>query len=144
MEDQAEFVRWWGETVADRGRPKKVSGRKLLSVEDAENATGITKLQTHKWRRRLKEPEKYRAMLFGAAYQKAMAGNDTTATKWTGDPESYTPAKYTDAAREVMGGIDLDPASNAFAPKTVIPERPDQVFVQWGLRPDQAFPRHRV
>ena len=30
------------------------------------------------------------------------------------------------------------------APETVIPERPDQVFVQWGLRPDQAFPRHRV
>ena len=30
------------------------------------------------------------------------------------------------------------------APETVTPERPDQVFVQWGLRPDQAFPRHRV
>ena len=29
-------------------------------------------------------------------------------------------------------------------PETVIPERPNQVFVQWGLRPDQAFPRHRV
>jgi transposase InsO family protein len=30
------------------------------------------------------------------------------------------------------------------APETVIPGRPDQVFVQWGLRPNQAFPRHRV
>ncbi len=30
------------------------------------------------------------------------------------------------------------------APRTVIPGRPDQVFVQWGLRPDKAFPRHRV
>ncbi|HJN23864.1 MAG TPA: integrase core domain-containing protein, partial [Rhodospirillales bacterium] len=30
------------------------------------------------------------------------------------------------------------------APETVIPGRPDQVFVQRGLRPDQAFPQHRV
>ena len=30
------------------------------------------------------------------------------------------------------------------APQAVIPESPDQVFVQWGLRPDQTFPRHQV
>lgn len=37
----------------------------------------------------------------------------------TGDQESYTPAKYIEAAREVMGSIDLDPASNDLAQKTV-------------------------
>ena len=34
---------------------------------------GLDRDTIHRWRRRLKEPEKYRAMLYGAAHAKAMA-----------------------------------------------------------------------
>ena len=37
----------------------------------------------------------------------------------TGDEESYTPEEYIQAARLVMGSIDLDPASNDLAQKTI-------------------------
>jgi hypothetical protein len=40
-------------------------------------------------------------------------------TEGTGEFERYTPAKYIEAAREVLGRIDLDPASSKQAQKVV-------------------------
>ena len=155
MEDQTEFVRWWEEKVTPGQSPgrsgkKSNADQRLISKDEAETLTDITQQQTSKWRRRLKEPEKYQAMLYGAAYHKAMAEtNNTTASKWTGDPESYTPTKYIEAVREVMGGIDLDPASNTYAQKTVkaegwYDEDEDGLLQEWKgrvfLNPPYAYP----
>ena len=41
----------------------------------------------------------------------------------TGVPEWYTPAKYVEAARSVLGEIDLDPASSKTAQETVRAKR---------------------
>jgi phage N-6-adenine-methyltransferase len=46
-------------------------------------------------------------------------GHNVRGTQGTGDNEWYTPEKYIAMVREVLGAIDLDPASCAYAQKTV-------------------------
>lgn len=127
LDDQSAFVTWWTENVTARlqsGSKLCADQRTTLTLEKAEELTGIKHQQVSKWRQRLKDRVAYRKMLFGVAYTKAMAEkSNIIASKWMGDPDSYTPAKYIDAARLVMGSVDLDPASNATAQETVVADR---------------------
>jgi hypothetical protein len=52
-----------------------------------------------------------------------------------GDCHYYTPSKYVEMAREVMGSIDLDPASDAIANETVKAAHFYDIRKN-GLRPD--------
>jgi hypothetical protein len=92
-------------TLADIGIDKKTSS---LAQKLAEMA--------------VKSPAKFEAVREGSnSIARAIkeVETNTIATLHTGDEESYTPSKYIEAARRVLGRIDLDPASNPVAQKTV-------------------------
>lgn len=128
LDDQEEFVRWWDERVRPHGVRADVAEPGHLAAPVAEELTGITKQQVSRWRKRLVDRPAYRAALYEHAYRKAMnlnkdgdASNDTShKTAFTGAQEWFTPEEYILMARTVLGDIDLDPASNEIAQRTVL------------------------
>lgn len=120
IEEQIEFVGWWKDNVRSDGRPSKTgAGPRQFPRDEAEELTGITHQQVSKWRKRLADRDKYRATLYGVAWKKAMAELDNHRAQGTGENEWYTPLQYLEAARHVLGGIDVDPATSAQAQETV-------------------------
>lgn len=122
IDEQQDFVRWWDENVRGDGRPGKTVSRPdtVLSADEAERRTGFDKLQVSRMRKRVSDPDRYRAQLAAAAWKKAFPDSaETIALKHTGDEESYTPTKYLESARKVLGHFDLDPASNPMAQQNV-------------------------
>lgn len=112
IEQQEEFVGWWRENVQPKARPKSVPDRAHFSVDQAEKTTGITKRQVSRWRKGIGNKPKYRERLLLAAYRKAeLVPPENHRAEGTGENEWYTPSQYIEAARKVMGGIDLDPAT---------------------------------
>jgi ParB family chromosome partitioning protein len=121
---RAAFVRAWVEK--GKGGPK--TGRELAQLSMREFATlGIHGLSTkdavrhywNAWEATRRPVPQVGAIVALPEDPFPEWGSNTIATKWTGDQESYTPAKYIEAGRLVMGSIDLDPASCKLAQKTV-------------------------
>lgn len=91
---------------------------------------GISRKEMHDFRR-IKEVEQAEPGFIGkVAHALAEQGLEpskraigieinTRLSSYSGDNEWYTPARYVEMAREVMGAIETDPASNATAQQTV-------------------------
>ena len=119
IEDQAEFVRWWTDNVRPAGQGI-ISDRKYYSVGEAVELTGITPVQVSRWRKHLKNKVKYKEQLMASARRTADLQPATNhRAEGTGENEWHTPAKYIEAARKVLGGIDVDPASSDAAQATI-------------------------
>jgi len=123
LDQQSRFVGWWDTTITPGqgpGRGKTSAERGVFSMRDAESQTGITHQQVSRWNKSLEKPDQYREKLRLAAYRKAgLEPEENHRAEGTGENEWFTPSQYIEAAREVMDGIDLDPASHEVAQATV-------------------------
>lgn len=75
----------------------------------------IARLDEKKQRDILKHKDVEMGVLIEVSNNDMSERRKTIALLHTGDYESYTPTNYIEAAREVMGSIDTDPASNEMA-----------------------------
>lgn len=119
MACQQAVLDWWGNNVLRRG--EKISQeRGRLATPAAEKVIGFSDSVLSRWRQSLEKPEGYEERLRQAARRKAgLEPEPNRVSPNSGEYEWYTPAVYIEAARQVMGGIDLDPATSEVAQQTV-------------------------
>lgn len=122
---QRDFVVWWDAQEKEKGGRGKTSCRSASGLlEDY----GLNESQVSRWRSKFIEHgrpndekfERYRCQVM-ARCMKAVGLEiaDNHRAQGTGENEWYTPPEYIEIVRNFLGDIDLDPASNKTANKTV-------------------------
>jgi phage N-6-adenine-methyltransferase len=123
--------------LARKGVERIEAGRRLLAKAEIGHGNFGRWIATHK--NLLGFGDSTARRLMGAA-KRALTHELTAGELWgnasAGSHEWYTPAKYIEMARRVLGQIDLDPASSEIAQRTVradryFSERDDGLSKQW-------------
>lgn len=94
------------------------SERELFTVSDVKRLYDVSQVQVARWRKRTSAAnfdKNWQAQVLAAKRKAELAAAANHRAEGTGENEWYTPVKYIEAARLVMGEIDLDPASNTQA-----------------------------
>lgn len=148
---QEAYISRWDETVAQHGGAlSKISDRKsYLTVAEAEERYGVNAVQISRWRKEHKDRQAYHDKLCAKITKQFLGtsiketddtiepdGTISPRTNATGFYEWYTPPQFIEAAREAMGGIDLDPATsqeaqNVVNAKTFFTQEDDGLKQEW-------------
>jgi phage N-6-adenine-methyltransferase len=123
IECQQVILWWWDDHVRGPGGDRQsivAPEETMLSATNAAKLIGHDKIQISRWRAAHKDMDTYRANIESAARRSAeLATADNHRAKGTGQNEWHTPEQYVEAARAVLGTIDLDPASNEVAQEVI-------------------------
>ncbi len=120
IEEQAAFVANWKAMVRAAGHQPNNAVGNYLSVDDAQIRWGISQPTVSRWRTSLKDPDRYHERIVLGSFRAAgLEPPENHRAEGTGENEWFTPDRYVEAAREVMGGIDLDPATHPTAQETI-------------------------
>jgi hypothetical protein len=132
LEDQRKFVRWWDETVRRAGNQPINAERRFLSVDSAEQLTGITQQQVSNGGSAYKSPRSIARCCTAPPTERRWRKRARTDTTARSSPArtNGTRRPNTSSWRACLGAIDLDPASQRDAAGD--PRRPAERYTRCG------------
>jgi phage N-6-adenine-methyltransferase len=111
IDRQEDAVNWWRANVRRPGNRRSNISDTEIFQEQAEKILGFDGVAISRWAKKLSDRAHYREEVSRAAQKKL--GLEAGENEW------WTPALYIEAARKVLGAIDLDPATTLKANETV-------------------------